>query len=171
MNFLRLLRRIPPFLAFLGIPLVAVVCFMAFMMKGYYDSFETAVDSIRIHEGFQGFPYGDTDGNRTIGYGTLLPLTPDESEELLRSRLQDKISGILRDEPAVRRLPVPARAVVYEMAYQLGVEGAEEFRAMFAALERGDCRAAMREALDSRWGRRFPIRAREEALKLLDCQE
>ena len=55
------------------------------------------------------------------------------------------------------------------MAYQLGVHGVLEFKEMLASLERGDCQAARRQALESAWARETPARAKRVTERL--CSE
>ena len=50
-------------------------------------AFEANIARIKIEEGFRGEVYDDTRGFATIGFGTLLPITENEAEWLLRHRL------------------------------------------------------------------------------------
>ena len=50
------------------------------------------------------------------------------------------------------QLPADARAVLIEMAYQLGVNGVLNFKRMIESLKARDFEHAATEMLDSKWG-------------------
>ena len=57
-----------------------------------------------------------------------------------------------------------ARAIVLlSMAYQMGVGGLLKFRKMLAAIEDNDWPEAEKQALDSRWAKQTPDRAKRHA--------
>ena len=130
------------------------------------------LDSVRGHEGCVLHAYRDTVGALTIGWGHNL-----DADRALRARLLDQAGG---EEGAVQitqatadrlldndlacaaddvwaHLPVAAtldpcrRAVLVEMAFNLGVAGLMKFRRMLAALASQDYGAAAAEMLDSKW--------------------
>ena len=126
------------------------------------------IETLKEAEGFRGMPYDDSLGKPTICYGTLLPLTEEEGEWLLRHRLDERIAELrtmLRDEEVgtSATLPEPVWLSLCEMSYQLGVPKLRGFRKMLAAIERKDWEKAADEALDSRWARQTPNRARRIA--------
>lgn len=120
----------------------------------------TVIDSIKEHEGFRGLQYLDHIGNPTIGYGTLLPITMEEAELLLSHRLSAMIRELQAAKPFIDGLPLDAKIVLLEMAYQLGVPKLLGFQRMWAAIERGYFQGAGDEMLDSRWYQQTPHRAR-----------
>ncbi len=122
-----------------------------------------AIKMIKEHEGFKSFQYIDTRGFSTIGYGTKLPLTKEEAEILLKHRLERKINELIKREPFYLKMPKPAKAVIADMAYQLGVSGVLGFRKMWKALKKRDYRKAADEMLDSMWAKQTPNRAKELA--------
>ncbi|MDQ7061574.1 MAG: hypothetical protein Q9M43_10770 [Sulfurimonas sp.] len=60
---------------------------------------EKLIESIKQNEGFRGEVYKDTLGFDTIGYGTKLPLSKEESEMIPKSRLIQKVKELERREP------------------------------------------------------------------------
>lgn len=130
------------------------------------------LDSLRREEGFRGNPYRCSADRLTVGYGTLLPLTQKEADWLLRERLahtQDRLAEAL-DAHGIHYMGLPAKIqrALAEMAYQMGVRGVCGFRDMLAAVRVGDWPRAHDEALDSRWARQTPGRAKRMAALLLN---
>ena len=122
---------------------------------------DTVVERIKRHEGWRAMPYYDTLGNKTIGYGTLLPLNEDEGEWLLRHRL-----GLVEEELRGRidfydRMPEKIKEVLLDMAYNMGVPRLLKFRKTLAAAERGDWATMAHEMQDSHWFRQVGRRAEE----------
>lgn len=124
------------------------------------------VDAIKRSEGFKGMPYEDSLGKPTIGYGTLLPLSELESAMILRSRLLEKMNELINQIPWIVTQPKDVQDVVYEMSYQMGVAGVLKFKNMLKALQDEDYERAGDEALDSKWAKQTPNRARKLAHKL-----
>ena len=119
------------------------------------------VERIKRHEGWRAMPYYDTLGNKTIGYGTLLPLNEEEGEWLLRHRL-----GLVEEELRGRldfydRMPGEIKEVLLDMAYNMGVPRLLKFRKTLAAAERGDWATMAQEMQDSHWFRQVGRRAEE----------
>lgn len=112
------------------------------------------LESIKKSEGFSGMPYKDTQGIPTIGFGTRLPLSKQESEILANMRLTTKKRRLNK---ALSHLDIANEAweILYEMSYQLGVNGLLKFKDMIKALEKQDYKKASVEMLDSLWYRQM----------------
>ena len=125
------------------------------MLPSLYDKL---VNCIKKHEGFRSRPYFDSLGVGTIGYGTTW-ITEEEADMLLRNRLQSCISEIdsYIDELSVS-IDEVRRAILYEMCYQLGIDGVKRFRKMWEALADMDYEKASREMKTSRWHKQTPAR-------------
>lgn len=119
------------------------------------------IESIKHHEGFRGEVYKDTLGFDTVGYGTKMPLSKEEAEMILESRLKAKIKELETKEPFVNKLPLDKQEILAEMSYQLGVNGVLKFRKMWKALKEFDYETASKEGLDSLWAKQTPNRAKE----------
>ena len=119
------------------------------------------INKLKASEGFKGDSYLDSLNIPTIGFGTKLPLSEEEAELLLRSRLNKKINELLNEKPIIFRLPQLKQEVLFEMAYQLGTGGLLKFKKMWSALELFDYETAADEMLDSRWFEQTPNRAKK----------
>ncbi len=124
------------------------------------------IEYIKKSEGFEGSEYKDHLGFSTLGYGTKLPLSKDEAELLLKYRLNKKIEHLLQEKPFIVNLDDNKQAVLYEMAYQLGVGGLLRFKRMWSAIKSTDFEKASIEMLDSLWAKQTPTRAKELAFKM-----
>jgi lysozyme len=117
------------------------------------------VEDIKQEEGFKGTVYKCTEGFDTIGFGTRLPLSKEESELILEYRLKimkSQLTGYLYN------LDIKQEAwdILFNMAYQLGVRGVLNFKKMIKALEKQDYKTASKEGLDSLWAKQTPNRAK-----------
>lgn len=130
------------------------------------ELFEEIVEEIKRDEGYRGYQYDDHLGNPTIGYGTLLPLSEEEAEMILKTRLRIMVLELQMAKPFVDSLPLDSKIVLLNMVYQLGVPKLLGFRKMWAALERGDFLLASQEMLDSRWAKQTPNRANKLSKKM-----
>ena len=132
---------------------------------------EELLKSIEENEGFRGFQYNDTLGYPTIGFGTKLPLSKEEAELILKFRLEKMINLLEKTKPEVKDFPQSIKEVLYEMAYQMGVNGLLKFKKMFKALEEQDYKKASLEGLDSRWAEQTPNRAKKLMKRVADYSE
>ena len=132
---------------------------------------ETLADLVR-DEGFRGSPYRCSEDVLTVGYGTIFPISKAEADWLLEHRYHlavNELSAAMfrAGLPTFGSLPVRVRRALGNMVYQLGVPRLIGFRRMFAAIRAGDWTEAHAEALDSRWARQQPKRAKRVAALLL----
>ena len=116
------------------------------------------IEDIKQEEGFSGTVYKCTEGFDTVGYGTKLPLTKEESELILNHRLNQtkaQLTSYLYD------LDIKQEAwdILFNMAYQLGVNGVLKFKKMIEALRSKDYKEASKQGLDSLWAKQTPQRA------------
>lgn len=120
--------------------------------------YRNLTERIKKHEGFRSRPYFDSLGVGTIGYGTTW-ITEEEADMLLRNRLKSCISAVdsYIDELSVS-IDEVRRAILYEMCYQLGIDGVKRFRKMWEALADMDYEKASREMKSSRWHKQTPAR-------------
>lgn len=125
------------------------------------------LEEIELDEGFVGTPYDDSLGIPTIGIGTKLPLDKDEARLILKYRLDKKIDHLLREKPVVMTLSQEKQKVLFNMAYQLGVNGLLKFKRMWIAIEEHNFREAGYEGRDSKWFQQTPNRA-EKLMQILE---
>ena len=124
------------------------------------------IDKIKLSEGYVGTVYQDHLGIDTIGIGTRMPIDEEEAELLLRHRLKKKIKELIKYKPIILTLSAERQSVLYEMAYQLGVNGLLKFKKMWLAIEDSDFNTASKEGLASKWHRQTPNRA-EKLMSIL----
>ena len=128
------------------------------------------LNQMLIHdEGLELKPYKCTGDKLTIGVGRNLEDTGISEAEalfLLQNDI-DRIHRAMAGNATFNRLDEVRQMAVVNMCFQLGVAGCLSFRKMWAALEAGDYQLAHDEALDSRWHRQTPNRARRVANVLL----
>ena len=74
---------------------------------------------------------------------------------------QKKIDHLLSEKPIVLTLTQSRQEVLFNMAYQLGVNGLLKFKNMWSAIEARDYNKAADEMLDSRWYTQTPNRAKK----------
>ena len=126
------------------------------------SAFERAKESIMIHEGLRLKPYYDTVGKLTIGYGHNLDdngISEEAAEFILE---QDMIIARREASYAVEtyaELNEARRAVLIEMAFNLGLPRLVLFKRMIAALLEHDYEQAALEMLDSKWASQVGNRA------------
>ena len=129
-------------------------------------------DLIRKHEGKfpkdkpGHWPYTDTVGKLTVGYGRNLTdngLSEDEAEYLLQNDVNAIVGELSRTFPWYR-LQLAARQDAFaDMAYNLGMPRFKGFQYMIAAMERADYVGASAAMLDSKWAEQVGERAKELA--------
>jgi lysozyme len=122
---------------------------------------------IKAEENFRGFPYPDSKGITTIGYGRNLeanPLTRAEAEVLLETDLEHAVATVYRIAPWAVRLDDVRWSVLVAMAFQMG-NRLRTFRQTLAEIEAGNYAGAARRMLQSKWARKdSPARAARSAL-------
>lgn len=124
----------------------------------------SAIEQLKIDEGFKGKPYLDTVGKTTIGYGRNLddnPLTELEAEYLL----QNDLNKVLKEAVKLSyysELNPKRRAVIINMIYNLGMPRFKKFKRMNAAIAARDYDLASVEMLDSKWA----VQVGERAIRL-----
>lgn len=122
---------------------------------------ELAIEMIKKHEGFSSSLYKDTADKWTIGYGRNLednPLRVYEAEYLLQEDLK-RLDHKLDFHMCYRTLDPIRKAIILDMAYNLGYVGIMSFKRMWAALANKDYEEAAKEGLDSRWRNQVGKRA------------
>lgn len=144
------------------------------------------LESVERNEGFRATPYKDTEGLWTFATGRCLetnPLSPAEWKHLLDThQLSISISKAGADWLMIRQLETCAmecsrafdfwpeldevrREALIEMSYQLGPR-LHGFKKMLAAIRARVWKEVEAEALDSRWYRQTPGRAKKLAAQL-----
>ena len=149
---------------------------------------ERLVASIKRHEGYRLFPYQDTRGFWTIGYGHLIHhdelrgYVPRRTLGALLDYLTDPATHDIWLEHDLARAERDAKAylptfsslserrqeVLVEMAFQLGGRTLNTFVRLRDAIERKHWVAAEAEMLNSRWHQQTPNRVKTLASRMLE---
>ncbi|ENS0768012.1 glycoside hydrolase family protein [Escherichia coli] len=121
------------------------------------------------------YPYVDTEGYGTIGYGHKILDSEIEKykngisaidEDLL---LAWDIDRTVKDVKTLGLdLPQDWQDFLVIMTFQLGLGGVKKFRKMLAALDRKDWKEAIRQAKDSLWHRQTPNRLDDMVKQLVN---
>lgn len=111
-------------------------------------------------EGFRAFPYTDTTGNLTIGYGTNLKagITTEQGSGLFYCQESANSVRLLAFD-WFASLDAIRQGVVENMAYNMGVDDVLLFHRMIFSLSRHDYISAASAMLDSDWAKEVGNRA------------
>ena len=130
------------------------------------------IESIKENEGYKSTVYTDTLGFDTIGYGFAikdLELDEEVCDLILDKKLDKLIDATNKKFPFLRELPQDKCEVIFEMVYQLGLNGVSMFKKMLKALENKDYDKAAAEMLDSLWAKQTPNRAIKLSNQMKKC--
>ena len=129
-----------------------------------------AKQMLKKHEGLRLTVYECTAGKKTIGYGRNLEdrgITEAEAEAMLDSDIQLTEQSLVSNFEFYKDLDDVRKAVLIDLAFNLGMTGLKGFKKMLKALKEGDYSEAAIQLLDSRYARQVTNRAMELA-RLLD---
>jgi lysozyme len=118
------------------------------------------------YEGMELKPYRCPSGQLTIGCGRNiqdLGISEGEAMLLLQNDITRCRNEAMRVFPWYLNLDPVRRDAFIALLFQLGLPRFMGFAKMLAALKRGDFEEAARQALDSKWARQVPERAKEMA--------
>lgn len=119
-------------------------------------------NQLSIDEGRKVKAYRDTVGKLTIGVGRNLDdigLHNDEIDLLLSNDIRDAERAARAVLPHFDGLTEARKAVVVNMAFNMGQIKLARFRDTLSAIDRGDYQAAAIEMLDSAWAKQVGERA------------
>lgn len=132
-------------------------------------------DQLSRDEGRKKHVYKDSKGYFTIGIGILVDdrfihagLREKEIDFIFQNRLFEVKEEINRKFPWVFALDEIRQAVLYNMAFQLGVQGLAGFPKFLTYLKNNMWLLASQEMLDSKWAREdSPARAKRLSQQIL----
>nr|WP_136252862.1 glycoside hydrolase family protein [Ningiella ruwaisensis] len=126
-------------------------------------NYQKMLEQIKLHEGLRLKPYKCTAGYLTIGYGRNLEskgISADEAEEMLLNDVSDVEQSLARHELLSSKHNDARRAVVINMAFNLGVAGLLAFKKTLDAYRNQQYLTASIEMLDSKWAKQVGMRAK-----------
>ncbi len=126
---------------------------------------DLATGWVKKHEGWRDKPYRCTAGKLTIGFGRNLDdvgISQAEGEAMLRNDLERAGSDavLFAGLPAWELMSPARRAVLIDMALNLGFTRLSKFKATQAAIRAGDFSRAADQMLASLWAKQVGQRAR-----------
>lgn len=123
---------------------------------------EIFLSTVKRAEGFRSKPYRDTVGKLTIGYGRNLDdvgISEWEASLLFDLDVQRTAHELIDALPWIAGLDEVRRAVLVEMAFNMGVAGLLQFKNTLALVRKGMFAEASRAMLDSKWAGQVGHRA------------
>jgi lysozyme len=123
-------------------------------------------DQLRQDEGIRAKPYKDSVGKLTIGIGRNLDdvgLSPYEINILLESDLIRAEDAAMKCFDNFASLSDARKAVLMNMAFNLGQPRLSEFKKLKSAVEANDWDWAAKEMLSSKWSEQVGMRAQRLA--------
>ena len=123
---------------------------------------DKAVDMLKIHEGYEQYPYVCSMGITTIGYGRNLEsrgLTEEEALYLLRCDVKLADGELLDQYDYYWGISGVRKSVLIDMMVNLGSTRLRQFKRMHKALEDRNYDQAALEMLDSKWADQVGNRA------------
>lgn len=108
------------------------------------------------------YPYRDSVGKLTIGYGRNLDdrgLSLQEVELLLDNDIEEHMQELFEKVPWIKRLDGVRQSVLVDMAFNLGVAGLLAFKRTLTSVQNGDYTLAGMQMLASKWARQVKRRA------------
>ena len=131
---------------------------------------DIAREQLKIDEGVKQFPYVCSAGKTSIGVGRNLDdvgLSPYEINILLENDLVKAENDARILFPSFDSLSDVRKAVLINMAFNLGRSRLSGFKNMIAAVEAGNFAAAAEEMISSRWAAQTGKRAERLAKQML----
>lgn len=123
-------------------------------------------DLLTLHEGVRRFPYRCTAGKLTIGVGFNLDdvgLYPEEINFILANRIERTEAEVERTFPWYHELDDVRKAVIVDMAYNMGMATLSQFKRTLGSVRDGNYALASTQMLQSKWARQVGNRARRLA--------
>lgn len=121
------------------------------------------------HEGLRLKMYTDSVGVSTIGVGHALtqPISRNAAMQILEDDLVIAITDCKNAFAWLGTIDSVRQDVLYDMAFNLGIDRLKCFVHFLAAMKAGDWKTAAREMLDSKWAAQVGHRANELAGMIL----
>lgn len=128
-----------------------------------------AVEQIKVHENFKAIPYKDIDGKFAIGFGhkkyalpSMKPISYAKAINLLYDDLEQAVKDARAFYPKFDSdLGELRKALVVNLAYNLGLTNLLQFRKLRECLSKKDFEGAAHSLEDSLWYKQTGDRAKE----------
>lgn len=130
------------------------------------ETFTKLSDRISKEEGFRQFPYLDSLGILTIGYGRNLVsrgIDQNEASYLLARDIKLCEKQLDSALPWTRKLDQERLGVLVDLDFNIGLKSLLGFRKALAAIQQGNWQEAKAQLLNSKWATQVGQRATELA--------
>lgn len=120
------------------------------------------IAQLRRDEGLRLKPYRDSVGKLTIGIGRNLDdvgISEAEAEQLLQNDIDRTKTALYAAFPWVSQLDAVRQAVLFNMAFNMGVEALKNFTITLGHVQRAEFKEAAAAMMKSLWATQVPARA------------
>lgn len=121
----------------------------------------TIDEQLERDEGFQSFPYRDSVGKLTIGYGRNLDdcgISKIEAQFMLSRDIMRVSSQLEETWPWIQTLNDARKGALQNLAFNLGIHGLSKFTNFLSSMEQGQWEDAAAHLLDSKAAKQLPVR-------------
>lgn len=128
------------------------------------------MDQLKRDEGLRLLPYKDTMGKVTIGYGHNLTddgITQQVADYILSEDIREAAMDVAKAFPWVKNLDPIRRAVLINMAFNMGIEDLKQFDVTLGLIKKGEYALASDAMLQSKWAREVGDRAKRLSLQMM----
>jgi lysozyme len=129
----------------------------------------TIIEQLKRDEGLKLWPYTDTIGKTTIGWGRNLTdtgISSDEADLLLSNDIARVSAELARMFPWTSALDQVRLGAFLNLAFNLGITGLAEFKNMLTYAQAGNWTGAAAELLNSKAAEEEPARIHRLATQL-----
>ena len=127
------------------------------------------LDQLRRDEGFRVYPYRDTVGKVTIGYGRNLDdvgISPAEGDFLLANDIKAATVSLESHFPWVMGLDSVRQGVLLNMVFNMGIAGLSGFKDFLQKVASAQYKQAGYAMLNSKWAEQVGPRAQRLAIQM-----
>lgn len=128
------------------------------------------IDQLKSNEVYQKFPYHDSVGILTIGYGRNLDhvgISKAEAEVLLENDMSIALSDCARYINCFESLDDIRKCILINMCFNMGINKLLQFKTMIGALEEKKYETAANAMIDSEWAKQVGDRAKNLSLMMI----
>lgn len=123
-------------------------------------------EMLKKEEGFRRFPYKDTVGKLTVGFGRNLDnigISKEEAEILLSNDVAMAEAELRKNIEYYDDLDASTKVVLIDMCFNMGIGKLMQFKKMFSAIKENNKELTAKEMLNSKWATQVGVRAQKLA--------
>lgn len=134
------------------------------------NAFKNAIQQLKKEEGYKKYPYLDSKGIETIGFGLNLKsrgISMQEAELPLRNDIQFHYDYLNNQLNFFKNLNEPRKVALVDMAFNMGDGGLLGFKKMLHYLSTGDFLGAGNEMRNSLWYKEIQISRADRLINMI----